>query len=138
MERIHVKKFLKGDYSLKEVADYIRGNVRYYCYHKDHLRWLIALHIREQLVFRIDVMMNRECYLRGSCIKCGCSTTALQMTNATCKGNCYPSMMSRSQWKQFKRGGEVFTCKGVWRNKIVVNQFKYNSQKRFITYVGQD
>lgn len=45
--------------------------------------------------------MNRECYNRGSCIKCGCEVPALQMANKACDNNCYPPMMNKSQWDQF-------------------------------------
>lgn len=55
--------------------------------------------------------MNILCYERGECIECGCQTTALQMANKTCEGNCYPPMMSKKVWenlpnsfKQIKRG----------------------------------
>jgi hypothetical protein len=34
--------------------------------------------------------MDIDCYLDGSCKKCGCETTALQMANKACAGNCYP------------------------------------------------
>jgi hypothetical protein len=33
---------------------------------------------------------------------CGCMTTALQMCNKPCEGDCYPSMMSKKQWKVYK------------------------------------
>jgi hypothetical protein len=39
---------------------------------------------------------------------CGCSTTALQMCNKACDKPCYPSMLSRKEWKEAKRIGFVY------------------------------
>ena len=58
-------------------------------------------HIFEQIQWRITVM-NLDCYMQGSCIKCGCETTALQMANKACAGNCYPVMMDKGQWNYHK------------------------------------
>lgn len=58
-------------------------------------------HIREQIEYRIKVM-NPECRNSGSCIKCGCMTTALQMCNKSCEGLCYPPMMNKYYWNLLK------------------------------------
>ena len=87
--------------TVKNIISYIQGNVRYYLYYSKRLKGLIPSHIREQIEYRIN-SMNRECYNSGNCIKCGCSTTALQMANKTCEGNCYPAMMNRKTWKLMK------------------------------------
>lgn len=48
--------------------------------------------------------MNSECYTQGSCVKCGCQTTHLQMANKKCDGDCYPPMMNKVLWENFKMG----------------------------------
>lgn len=94
---------IKGKYSLAEVVDYFRAEFRYSIYYKyQKLSFLLRDHIKEQIDFRIDVMMDRECYEQGQCKICGCTTPDLQFTNASCKGNCYPPIMNKTQWKFFK------------------------------------
>ena len=58
-------------------------------------------HIREQIEYRIN-SMNRQCFEQGSCIKCGCQTTHLQMADKACAGDCYPEMFKKHLWKHFK------------------------------------
>ena len=84
--------------NVRNVIAYVQGNVRYKLYYHP---LLIPSHIREQIEFRIN-SMNRECYNTGSCVKCGCATTALQMANKPCEGNCYPEMLNRKTWKFFR------------------------------------
>lgn len=48
--------------------------------------------------------MDKSCYLTGSCKICGCKTTALQMANKSCDAPCYPVLMGRKRWRDFKRG----------------------------------
>lgn len=85
---------------MKKVISYIIGWYRYFLYYKLNKKF-IRPHILEQIDIRIK-SMNQECYFRGSCIKCGCATTALQMANKSCDGLCYPKMLSRRKWKKFK------------------------------------
>lgn len=87
---------------LIDVWYYIQGNIRFRLYYgKKFLQKLIRRHIREQIDFRIKVM-NPTCFNQGSCIKCGCETTELQMADKACEGHCYPHMMSKSVWKCWK------------------------------------
>jgi hypothetical protein len=46
--------------------------------------------------------MNQTCLKQGSCVICGCSTPQLQMADAACEGNCYPEMMSKENWDNYK------------------------------------
>ena len=58
--------------------------------------------------------MNKECYNTGSCIKCGCKTTALQMASKVCEGDCYPPMLARNKWNTFKNSGYTYIrSKGI-------------------------
>ncbi len=85
----------------KDAWYYIQGNIRYKLWYSKY-SWLIRKHIREQIDMRIK-SMNRECYNSGSCIKCGCKTTHLQMCNKACEGNCYPGMMNKKDWEETKK-----------------------------------
>ena len=82
--------------------EWLVGNWRYLCYYREWLRWLLRRHIREQIEWRIEVM-DQECYSRGSCKMCGCSTTALQMANKACPKPCYPKMMGKAEWEDYKK-----------------------------------
>lgn len=79
------------------------GNIRYQLYYDSRFKWLIRKHIREQIAWRIEVM-NPLCYSQGSCIACGCKTTALQMCNKSCEAECYPPMKSKKEWNKMEIG----------------------------------
>ena len=46
--------------------------------------------------------MDKKCYNDGTCKLCGCITTALQMCNKPCDKPCYPVMMNKRLWNNFK------------------------------------
>lgn len=126
--------------TIKDILSYIQGNIRYKLYYSRY-NWLIRKHIREQIEFRIQIM-NPTCYSNGSCIACGCKTTALQMTNKSCDKDCYPTMMNKTQWNYFSKGIPAIIKKEMWlfkpeftqlgcrvqilKNNICVNFIKYN------------
>mgnify|MGYP003675236959 CR=1 FL=1 len=83
----HFTNFLKGNISLKDVWYYIQGNFRYKLFYSKKFNTLIRKHIKEQIDIRIK-NMNQDCYDKGECIKCGC----------------YPKMMNKKTWRDFKRG----------------------------------
>lgn len=96
---------MKEKITWNNIRAYIQGWSRYYLYYSKalygiDLSWLIRRHIHQQIDIRIN-SMDRKCYIEGSCKECGCATTALQMTNKSCKGNCYPKMMNKKDWKKF-------------------------------------
>jgi hypothetical protein len=109
MKLYHVQKFLKGEYSLADVTDYIRGNIRYKLYFSKFY-FLLRSHIFEQIQYRINVM-DKECYLSGSCKICGCNTPHLQMANKTCEGKCYPIMMDYKEWEEYKYKNNIYVAK---------------------------
>lgn len=84
------------------IMAYIQGNIRYKLYYS-RFKFLIRIHIREQIDFRIR-FMDKECYENGMCKLCGCSTTALQMANKQCDKPCYPPIVNANDWLFFKRG----------------------------------
>jgi len=114
-----VKEIVTGKKPLIDVYHYLLGNYRYELYYSGYAPGyrhpLMRKHIFEQIAYRISVM-NKECYMKGSCIKCGCNTTELQMANKRCDGICYPTMMNKKDWEQFKQGRVVIDGKkdGAW------------------------
>lgn len=112
-------------FKISYLWDYFLGNYRYYLYYSKigmgiDLSWFIRLHIHQQIDYRID-SMNRECYASGSCIKCGCQTTALQMADRACDGQCYPKMMGEQKWKFIKSGGHIKEGNLLWA--IFIDKF---------------
>lgn len=101
-----MQKKVKSRITLKNIWFFNQGWFRYWLYYKG-LKWLMRKRIREQITVRI-ASMNEECYNSGSCIKCGCSTTALQMCDKACEGNCYPSMLNKRQWRDISKKKIVF------------------------------
>ena len=103
--------------TLSNIYHYLIGNIRYSLYYSSFKK-LIPSYIREQIDFRISVM-NKECYNTGSCIKCGCRTTALQMASKVCEGDCYPPMLSSKGilWELIKKRNIIY----IKKNSEVVN-----------------
>lgn len=91
---------MKHKIKISDIFAYLVGNYRYAVYNSI-VRWLLRYHIIEQYEYRLK-MMNEECYLSGSCTKCGCDTPQLQMASKACKGKCYPRFMKEEVWEKFK------------------------------------
>ena len=108
---------MKTKLNFKNIIAYMQGNFRYRLYYSK-FNFLIPLYIREQIDSRIE-SMKVECYNDGSCIMCGCKTTALQMANKPCNGDCYPKMLTRKEWSYLKKRKLIFIDKVLW-------QFKHN------------
>ena len=98
--------------TIKNIFAFIIGNVRYNLYYSK-CSFLIRSHIFDQIEWRIRVM-NKECYTQGSCVMCGCTTTALQMANKMCDKPCYPPMMSKKKWIKFSAGETVKIGNDTW------------------------
>lgn len=85
----------------ENIISYILGNLRYKIYYSVFFKWMMRKHIREQIDFRVSVM-DKGCYMSGSCKICGCKTVALQMADKPCDKPCYPEMMDKMFWNLFK------------------------------------
>lgn len=96
---------------------FLQGTIRYKLYYS-RLRALIPRHVRAQIAWRIR-FMEPECLRRGSCVRCGCRTTALQMASKSCDRPCYPPMMGRGDWTRFMAGGEVEVGGHRWALSVV-------------------
>lgn len=97
---------------------YLVGNYRYGIYY-GHTWWSflpMRKHIRSQIDFRI-IVMNPKCYEQGTCVACGCNTTALQMASKTCDEECYPKMMTKKKWKTYPIALMIRKSKDKWAGK---------------------
>jgi len=106
----------KSKPTVANMIAYCQGNLRYRLYYSNYLGYLMRDHIREQIDFRIN-SMNRECFNNGSCIKCGCQTTHLQMANKACDGDCYPRMVSKYNWQEMSMTGYMLRHTWMLREK---------------------
>lgn len=105
----------------KDIIAYIQGNIRYKLYYSKYFSWLIPGFIHEQIDMRIN-SMNPKCYSQGSCIECGCKTTALQMANKKCDGDCYPRMLNKLEWNNLIKRKLLVVDGFLW--KLSKGQFK--------------
>lgn len=96
----------KEEVTLENVMYYLQGTIRYYFFYHKYLKKLIRLHIFEQITYRISIM-DLECYEQGFCKMCGCNTTALQMADKQCNKPCYPKMMNKKDWENFKKENKI-------------------------------
>jgi len=74
----------------------------------------VPYNIRRQIEFRIEIM-DSECYNNGSCVKCGCKTTALQMASKSCDKPCYPPFMKEELFDEFISGKQVSINGTTWK-----------------------
>lgn len=130
-------KIIKGDAPLSDVLHYIVGNYRYWLYYKVATKgnkpMLMRQHIFEQINKRCFEWMDIKCFKDGQCKICGCSTTALQMSNKACDKPCYPEMMYKGAWELFKVGKLDFTDeKYTWS----IDKFGILNKKRNIGVCG--
>lgn len=123
-----------------DAVNYIVGNIRYKVYYSK-FKFLIPRHVRDQIHFRISIM-SPECKEGGSCKICGCTVTALQMTEGPCPGGYYPKLMGRFRWRKF-----VFERKVLLRNSDKRPKQPYYSMwewdkirqgDRFIYFIKKD
>lgn len=126
----NLKLLVRSRNKIRDIIAYLQGNYRYKLYYSDSkfIRKLMREHIREQIDFRIKVMFP-ECFMKGQCVKCGCSTTKLQMANKACEMPCYPVMMTEIQWRLFLHKGCHTDKHGIWylkyeNNKVINLGFK--------------
>lgn len=107
----------------KDVFYYLQGKTRYKLFYSKRFSFLIPFYIRDQISFRI-LVMDEQCYNSGSCKLCGCETTALQMANKPCDKPCYPEIMRKSDWKEFKKGAIYFDRNGKWKYDLKSTELK--------------
>lgn len=68
-------------------------------------------HIKEQIAWREGMVkfMSPKCWEEGHCIQCGCVIKEKIKSDMGCENEpfCYPEMMSKKEWNDFKK--EDFT-----------------------------
>ena len=103
---------------LKNVRAYFIGHFRHKLYYS-RFKFLLRPLILEQFEWRVKAM-NKICYNQGSCVKCGCVTTALQMADKACDGDCYPPFLAKLNWIAFTKGLTTVDPEGnVWMKRSV-------------------
>lgn len=112
---------MKKKINIPNIKAYITGHVRYALYYS-RFKWLLNISTRDQIDFRIK-LMNKSCYENGSCVKCGCKTTHLQMANKSCDKPCYPPIMNKRQWLDFRIGkNHIKIGDDLWNMKMRANE----------------
>lgn len=101
------------DVNLKNIQAYIQGNLRYLAeqYGPEFIR--MEQHIREQVMFRKDIA-RPDCIEDKKCKECHCDIPELFYADKQCGGECYPEMMSKERWEEFKKTLRIYTLE----NKI--------------------
>lgn len=61
---------------------------------------VIGDHVYEQVQWRLGIM-NEDCIKNKMC-PCTCQVPAKQYENRPCENNCYPPMMNKEEWEEFK------------------------------------
>ena len=97
---MNIKQLFQKLKRISQIRDYLQGTILQWLY--DNHRKYIPKYIVEQYHYRLNIM-NRSCLMNGQCIKCGCSTPALQFAFISCEGNCYPKLMNPYKWYKFKK-----------------------------------
>ena len=102
--------------NLHNIGRFIQGWWRFIVYKLTKRSKLLAkvaddLHFldqnqREQFEWRLTVM-NPKCRENGACIVCGCETPQLQMAGEACEGKCYPDMMDKKSWEEYKKENQI-------------------------------
>lgn len=69
----------------------------------------IPSHIHEQIIWRRTqvIKLSSECWESGNCIECGCEILGKTMEDRGCDGPCYPSMMNKKEWKEYKNNNDI-------------------------------
>lgn len=64
----------------------------------------VPKYISEQIIWRrLEVIKNSpECWKEGACVECGCMMVEKTKADMECEHGCYPPIMSKKLWKQFK------------------------------------
>jgi len=124
---------MKAKVNLTNIISYLQGNIRYKLFYSN-FAFLIPVHIREQIQYRIN-SMDVQCYAQGYCKMCGCQTTALQMANKACDKPCYPSLVSKKRWNRLKKGVLHIENNIPWRVNTDRMHF-YNAKEKVNEELG--
>jgi len=90
------------DITAKNVWAYIQGTGRKALSERYSDIFQSPQHIQEQIVWR-EVIANKECYTSGKCIHCKCKMPDKLYSDKGCDDGCYPEIMNRDAWNNFKQ-----------------------------------
>lgn len=82
------------------IKSYFVGTGRY-VFIGTWFEFIIPKHIVEQYKWRFK-RADKRCHKAGHCIACGCSMPEVLLADKACRVNCYPKMMDRKTWKDYK------------------------------------
>lgn len=104
---VNKKAETPADINIENVEAFIQGNYRKFV-HDLGLR--LPPHVEEQVQGRYRVVMkvSPECLTpdeegKVSCVKCGCKTEEKLFSDAACEKGCFPTMMNKEDWNQYKK-----------------------------------
>jgi hypothetical protein len=81
----------------ENIKGFLQGNVRKFL---ESYPGVIDDYIYEQIQWRLGIM-DINCLQNKQC-PCNCEVPAKQYENRPCENNCYPPMMNKEEWEQFK------------------------------------
>ena len=87
----------KAKITPSNIRGFIQGNFRKLV---EDLPGIIPDYIYEQIQWRLTIM-DENC-LRDKQCPCTCSVPAKQYEDRPCENSCYPPMMNKDQWEEFK------------------------------------
>jgi hypothetical protein len=98
----------------KNIKKFITGWYRWFLFKLSRKKFLkgfeefdfLPEHQQEQFKYRLSVI-DSECAAAGACKICGCKIPQLQLADESCDGNCYPEMMSKIDWENYKKQNNV-------------------------------
>lgn len=66
----------------------------------------IPKYIQEQKDFR-ETQVDPVCKAQGFCRLCGCDLEGKLFEDRACDGFCYPDMMTKEVWKEYKKAFKI-------------------------------
>lgn len=100
-------KIGKYDITLANIGSFVQGKTRLLVDRYGGEFIALEEHIKEQVLYRESVA-NKECLQKKVC-KCNCEIPGLFYADKTCEDGCYPEMMNKNDWEEFKRTKNVET-----------------------------
>ena len=115
-------KLFGYDITLNNIKSFIQGNTRYLIeeFGGDFIQ--LEQHIQEQIIYRKS-LANKECIELGVC-KCNCAIPELFYADKQCEDKCYPLMMNKLIWNNYKQNMNLKIENTDIGNILVNNQYE--------------
>lgn len=95
-------KIFNYDITLKNIGAFVQGKGRLMF---ENLGFDLEDHIKEQIVWRESKALP-ECINNEVC-KCGCDIPDLFYADKACEFGCYPKLMNKEEWEQYKKDENI-------------------------------